>query len=220
MLAKTYLNRTITGDALKDAQDAIRTELHVREARKLGLAVVECPKRHPDEIAEETTADAMHRGSFTTVAVSGAIDVMCKWLWQMDEMSVAWGDYEFELPPAAREEYEEEDLWAENLTDRVDVPSVRVGATICSDDEQWQWGLPAPTPPAPRTVSVQVGNLMDVEVTLLNLKADAVAYRRVQEALEAAGFAHDTIDGAIETMQAIGRQLRGEVEAVQLVAQA
>lgn len=201
MNAKTTLSRQITADALKDAQDDIRTAIHVREAVKLGLAVVEMEGRHPDEIGEESTADVLHRGSFKTIVVSGDELKMIDWVQALANLGVAFESYQFELPPSAKER-DDEDMWGEFFTDRIDSPAVNVGCQIC-DDEQWEWGLPAPTPPAPRVVNVNQGNLMDVEVTLLNLKADAVAYRRVQEALEVAGFGPDTIDAALATVQAI-----------------
>jgi len=212
-IAKTYLNRAASTDALKDAQDAIRVEIHVREARKLGLAVVEVKTQHPDRLDGE---QIMEDARFATLCVSGGEDAMVSWVQVLANLGVAFESYEFNIPPDAVSDQYPEEMWGEVFTDRIDSPAVNVGASV---DHSFEHGLPVPTPPAPRTVNVQVGNLMDVEVTLLNLKGDPVAYRRVQEALEIAGFARDTIDGAIETMQAIGKQLRGEAEAAQLVAQ-
>jgi hypothetical protein len=203
MQAKTYLNRAATADALKDAQDAIRVEIHVREARLLGLAVVEVTTQHPDRIDGE---QIMEDARWATLCVSGDDSRMTSWVSKLANLGVAYESYEFNLPRVAvdGEDGRPEDMWGEFLTDRVDSPAVRIGASV---DESFEHGLPD-APPRP-TVTIDPSNMLDVEVTLLNLKADPVAYRRVKEALEVAGFGDDTIDGAIAAVQAITAGLHG-----------
>lgn len=138
--AKAVLTRQITSDFLSDAEHSLRVAMHVREAVALGLAVVEVQARHPDEIGQESSPDAQHRGGFRTVAVSGDHHLMIDWLRCLANLGAAYESYEFDLPPWAGGQKTEEG-WGEFFTDRLDTPAVRVNCCVC-DEEQWAWGLP------------------------------------------------------------------------------
>lgn len=205
MLTKVYLNRSVTADALVDILDASRVEIHLREARDLGLSVVEVVGRHPDEIGEESTADLIARGGFKTYAIVGGELEIVNWINAVDELNAAHESYTVELPPSA-EEQDDEESWGEFFTDRLDSPSIHFTAVICSDEEQWQHGLPAPKGDR-RKVEVGVGNLLDVKLVLLHLLGDPTALASVNTTILAAGFDERTIKGALETVEAMLLQL-------------
>jgi hypothetical protein len=74
--------------------------------------------------------------------VSGDLDAVIDWLRGMSELNAACPCYEAVLPPEAREEHEEDDLWAGELAEMLDDPGINFGARVCDDPEDWAIGLP------------------------------------------------------------------------------
>jgi hypothetical protein len=126
---KDWLSRrTDQADPILSGFEAARMQLHVREARAMaGLAVVHVP-------AEDDP-------NLDTLVVSGHDGRVIGWLRKLARMGVAASRYAVELPPAAREEGDE-DAWADSLADRLDEPGVSFSVRISDNDDQWQAGLP------------------------------------------------------------------------------